>query len=563
MRKIPGGEPLLSRKPRFGLTPFVVLASSLWLTGALTFSTYQYSEQSAQRRFENAVEGTSDRIRSRLEVYRVALTGGTAAFALTDSLSEEDFRRFADLLDLQEQFPGIQGVGWSERIAYTPHEERTAIRYLEPQDARNRAALGFDMYSEPVRRAAMERARDTGQSALSAPVVLMQEIETQKQLGFLLYVPFYGRGPIPGTVEERRVALRGYVYAPFRAADLFNGIFGSEENPRVRFAIYDGAVTDSTALLYASQDYSSGTARLSSVQRIEQYGQPWTITYESSPYFESVSYFHFAPGSLIAGVGVSLLLFVLTLKQARLRVEAQVANEAKIGFLATMSHELRTPLNAVRGYLDLMEMGLYGSVTDEQKTAILRIRRASTHLLHLIEEVLCFARLDAGKAEFSLNAVDILDVLEHVEAVALPLFEKKDLHYERPPVPPMAVYADRDKVAQVLLNLLSNAVKFTPEMGSVTLAVEAGEEFVRVTVTDSGIGIAPERQTLVFEPFVQVHEGLTRAYHGTGLGLAISRELARGMGGDVTVSSVPQQGSTFTLTLPSARSEDTRPAALV
>jgi PAS domain S-box-containing protein len=250
----------------------------------------------------------------------------------------------------------------------------------------------------------------------------------------------------------------------------------------------------------------------------------------------------------ICAVGVDVTDLV------RARQSAEEANRAKSEFLATMSHELRTPLNAIGGYAQLLEMGLFGEVTDAQRDHLVRIQRSQEHLLGLINNVLNFVRIEAGRVQYALEDVPVAQSLGQVMELIVPQARTRGLT-----VHPVAcdrdvvVRADPEKVRQVVLNLLSNAVKFTPGGGTFGVSAEARGGFAEVRVRDTGIGIAPDRLADIFDPFVQVGTGLTSRDEGVGLGLSISRELARGMGGDLTVESVVGQGTTFTLTLPLAR----------
>lgn len=233
------------------------------------------------------------------------------------------------------------------------------------------------------------------------------------------------------------------------------------------------------------------------------------------------------------------------------RQAADEANKAKSTFLAVMSHELRTPLNAIGGYVQLIEMGVHGPVTDAQREALGRIDRSQRHLLRLINDVLNLARIEAGRVDYAVERVRLSDVIGNVLPMVEPQMVSKEMHYECDVPVNLEAKADREKVQQILINLLTNAVKFTARGGR--LRVEGGEFsttqlFLRVT--DTGIGIAPEMLERVFEPFVQVDDSRSRFGEGTGLGLAISRDLARGMGGDLTAQSAIGKGSTFGLTLP-------------
>ena len=247
----------------------------------------------------------------------------------------------------------------------------------------------------------------------------------------------------------------------------------------------------------------------------------------------------------------------LSLEAELARDEAQQANSAKSDFLAVMSHELRTPLNAIGGYTDIMELGIYGPVTERQKEALERITRSQQMLLSLINDVLNFAKLDAGQVQYRMTEVSLDEALSQVESLVAPQLEAKGQTYRFDCQSSPIVCADRDKLQQIALNLLTNAIKFTPERGTITLSCRTEGEFAVVEVADTGIGIAAERLDSIFDPFVQVDRALNRPHDGVGLGLAISRDLARGMGGTLTVRSTPEVGSVFTLKLrraPAARS---------
>ena len=236
------------------------------------------------------------------------------------------------------------------------------------------------------------------------------------------------------------------------------------------------------------------------------------------------------------------------------------ANRAKADFLATMSHELRTPLNAIGGYVDLIELGVRGPVTAEQRRDLERVRYNQRHLLTLIGNILDFTRLDAQKLPFELDDVHLDRVVHDVLTAMAPLLDEKSLRAECVGCDAAVVaYADRARVEQILRNLVSNAVRFTSRGGQITVTVAGQGKHVSVAVGDTGIGIPSEKLVAIFEPFVQVDSGLTRTVGGTGLGLTISRALARGMGGDLVADSDGASWATFTLTLPAsaAATEDT------
>ena len=235
----------------------------------------------------------------------------------------------------------------------------------------------------------------------------------------------------------------------------------------------------------------------------------------------------------------------------RQRLVAEAANRAKAQFLAAMSHELRTPLNAISGYAQLMQMGIGGPVTDEQRVNLDRIQRSQQHLLGIINDILNFSRIEAGQLDYDIRPVVMGEVLASGAAMMAPQAQEKGISVIVTDCSTdIVASADRLKVEQILLNLLSNALKFTPEDGEVELQCATSGECVALRVRDNGIGIPTDQLEAIFSPFVQVGRSLASPKSGTGLGLAISRDLARAMHGELIAESDGCNGSVFTLTLP-------------
>jgi signal transduction histidine kinase len=238
------------------------------------------------------------------------------------------------------------------------------------------------------------------------------------------------------------------------------------------------------------------------------------------------------------------------------RDAAESASRAKSQFLAVISHELRTPLTAVIGYSDLLETGVLGELQESQKQPLMRIRHSAWHLVSLIDEILSFSRAEAGKEQVRLQETDAAEVVGDVVSLLEPEANRRGVQLNGHVPPHVRVITDSGKLRQIVMNLVGNAVKFT-DQGEISVLLETSDGgSVTVHVRDTGPGIPDDQLERIFEPFTQCDQGHTREKGGAGLGLAVSRRLARLLGGDVHVTSVPGRGSTFSLTLPPQRAAD-------
>jgi signal transduction histidine kinase len=242
----------------------------------------------------------------------------------------------------------------------------------------------------------------------------------------------------------------------------------------------------------------------------------------------------------------------LAVSNARLYEQAQQASKAKSEFLAVMSHELRTPLNAILGYSDLLDAGIHGEITEEQREQLGRVTANARDLLHIVDEILTFSRIESGTERAHTERTDLREVIQQVAQRMEPAARRKALEFQvRLSEKPALVETDAPKVRQILTNLLSNAVKFTEE-GRITVEVMRDHTHHVVRVRDTGLGIAPENHERIFDAFWQVEQSARRVAGGTGLGLSVAKDLATLLGGRLDVESGLGAGTTFTLALPAA-----------
>ena len=527
-------------------------------------------------RFGTVCDRVARELDTRVEGYVAILRAGGTLLALDPELDAASFRRFVDQVELRAKYPGVDGIGFSLRTM-EPGGERHDILFVEPRDERNRAAIGTDMSRDPTRRAAMELARDTGGAVATAPLVLAHDPSEAPPAGFLIFFPVY-QGWLPGTTQERRARLTGFVYARFRARDLFPGIWGTGPNPLATFEVFDDGASPAK-FLYRSAAFTEAP-RFTAERQLQLYGRHWSVRLRSTSNLDETSSRNLIPSVVTAGVGLTLLLtsFIAMQTRARRRVErseariqqlleseralreeAERVSHVKDEFLATLSHELRTPLNAIVGWTQLMSAPGYSEESRLKAVAI--VQRNAQVQTQLIDDLLDMSRIVSGKLRLDMKVVDPVAVVEEAINVVRPTASAKGIALETTvdaQVP--AVRADAARLQQVLWNLLNNSMKFTPAGGRVRVAVRASPAHVEIGVTDTGAGISPALLPYVFDRFRQGDGSTTRQHGGLGLGLSIVKILVEMHGGTIRAASAGVgKGASFVLTLPVSGSPQVRP----
>ncbi|HYQ90671.1 MAG TPA: CHASE domain-containing protein, partial [Candidatus Competibacteraceae bacterium] len=359
--------------------PLTVLLAALLVTAVVTWQFWRMLQASDWTRFQSYILPIQERIVERMGHTITLLRGGAGLLAADPEVTREGFRAFVERLRLEQYYPEILGIGWTKRIAPAekdaliqkmraqgletfhiwPEYERDeyhSILYLEPLNQRNQAAIGYDMFTEPVRRAAMEHARDNG-ATVSGKVTLVQEIDEHKQAGFLIYLPVYRDGSMPTTVAERRDKLLGFIYSPLRAGDWVSRIVESAQRAPISIAVFDGAGAKPEALLYQSAPDPATAGRrphFSEQVTLNMAGRPWTLLFTTRPQFDRPTDAYLVPGVFLSGALISFLLAGITGIQTWAR---QAADESALQ-LRQSQQELQQAAKALQSSQERLHLAL-------------------------------------------------------------------------------------------------------------------------------------------------------------------------------------------------------------
>jgi signal transduction histidine kinase len=582
--------------------PLAILTVALLLTAVSVYYTKTYIEKTAIQDFEFAAIDLQSKMYTRLRAHAQLLRSGAALFAASDTVTREMWHNFYENTRISRYLPGIQGYGYSHIIPRDqlqrhiqslrdsgfsdynvfPEGDRelyTSIIYLEPFSGRNLRAFGYDMFSEPVRREAMETSRDSSFAVLSGKVRLVQETEEDVQAGALMYIPVYRQGMPVNTVEERRAAIKGWVYSPYRINDLTGGILGNWDLPgknRIHLRIYDGGEVSDEALLYDSQrderENNNDTPNLSIALPVQLNSEEWLMVFTRKS--EDLSLLN---GDLlvvlISGIIISILMFLLSLALIRTNIHAlqieklnmqlEKLNHDKDRFISILGHDLRNPFNSILGFLDILTKDFHTLDKDKIENFVNYINNTTKNTYNMLEDLLEWAKVQSGNLPFEPKLSGLRDICMRILKNLYPGAIAKNITIKCNTGEDLMVYADVEMLKTIIRNLVSNAIKFTRDGGLITINAVEDDGQVIISVSDNGVGIKPEDIPKLFAISNTFTTKGTADETGSGLGLILCKEMADAHGGKIWVESEPGSGSTFLFSLPLKQSIATSRNSLV
>jgi signal transduction histidine kinase/CheY-like chemotaxis protein len=571
-------------RPLTGLAPLVVLVVALSVTALGTVFVSRVVAERDRARFEDMVSASVRDLEGRIVGYMDALHATAALIALKPNLSRDDFAYFVERLEPSKRYPDIQGIGWVPRVDASikdeferaarrevnrtfeiwPHAERRnyfPVLYHEPPAAQR---VGFDIGSDLARRDAMDRAAAAGVVTASAKLPLSEGMTGE---GFVVFMPVYSGNAMPTTIDDRLARLRGFVYSPFRARDLFKTTFSSRESS-IAISVYDGSERTPDKVYYLP-DGARVPAKpmFSNTRAVEIAGRTWTLAFASTPAFAARSQSYLVPLVLVGGLVLSILLTGITWSETRARAAAERAtqelgqsrealrraNVAKDEFLAMLGHELRNPIGALANTVRVMRMTSPNDPVLQRSLDV--AARQVRHQTRLVDDLLDVSRMSTGKIRLQRQKLDLAEIVRAALADAKARAAEQNLEVGfKSTALPITVEGDPVRLGQIITNLLNNAIKYTPAGGRIEVSVGLESDSDRpaaIRVRDTGSGIEPEALTHIFDLFAQAESTKERAQGGLGIGLTLARQLVELHGGRIEASSRGRgAGSEFIVRLP-------------
>lgn len=537
----------------YGILPTVILTLTI-IASLIGYSLASANlEGSRGRSIARTLRENNLRVNSVFDSYAHVLWG-SAGHVQSGTVDEASWQRFMSVYNLRENFSGMEAIG----LAYGTSPANVVINYVSPKTDVTSAAVNINMGQQPVLVDAMEQAAKTGQTVVSDP--LPDLFSTKKEVsstnaGFLMYTPFYTKETPNNTEAEYLDALGGYTVALFRGDIFFNKIFANIDTSHVKLKVYLGDVKEEN-LLYAKGTTTTDDIR-KGIQKITEYGKTFTIVYEFDALYILVwSLTYFPLIILVSGLTLGMLFagvsgYLLRSRYHRLTYEKERdVDFAKDELLSLASHQLRTPATGVKQYLGMVIQGFAGDLTEQQRTYLERAYASNNRQLHVIDDILHLAKLEAGRIVLAEHEFDIAEMIREITDEQQDEAAKGDITLTLTAPSRGLMVGDGHMLRMVVENLVSNAIKYTQSGGKVSVQLSRSGNHWNIIVNDNGVGIAKGDFSKLFKQFSRINNSRSEVVTGTGIGLYLAHHLTLLHGGTISVSSSKGKGSTFTVRLP-------------
>jgi len=538
----------------------LVLGFSLLFTLVIFAVFLDFESRTESILFEKNIQSITHLFSERLGQYERVLVGAKGLFAASYNIEFEEWKNFVEIQRIDSKFPGIQGVGYVRHITHderedlidelkryglsnyeiTPEGDRDEyypVVFLEPQDFRNKRAMGYDIYVEKTRSDAVNLVRDTGQTTLTGKITLVQETETDVQNGFLMLVPIYSNDQSNLNMFPD---LQGMVLAVFRMNDFSNGILDPESFQFIHMKIYDGVLLEDN-LLFDSDDispYRNDRVDFSETITVNAHNRDWIFVYEGMRHpsvgLEQAALFLIP----IVGVSMSFLLFyILRLFARNLKLSHDAVQTEKISSIGTMAsrmaHDLRNPLTVINLSFEMLQKDLAKHMDDKMKSRANVLQSGITEMNRIIGDVLDFVRT----SELRITSNSVSEILRNtISHMVIP--DTVDVIL---PGNDAVISCDSRQMEAVFSNLIVNAIQSMNNFGEIRITLATSTKSVSIMFADSGPGIQKDALPRIFDPL------FTTKSKGTGLGLVICKSIVEQHHGTISVRNNP---TTFTIELP-------------
>lgn len=573
---------------RIRLFPILILLLGLGITFILSYTSYKDIKKLKWKETEGIYQEFEQKLQIQLKANTQVLYNSAAFVLSSDTITRDEWQEFQSINKSHTELPGVQAIGYSmviwpdqldrfekkicdegfPKFKVFPEGRRdyyTAILFIEPFSEINKQVIGFDSFSEPIRHKAMALSRDSDVAVISDKLLLLPVFKSRSYTGTVMFGPVYRKGMPNQSQEERRLAIKGWVFTTFRMDDLIKSFLGDWDVQNVRLKVYDDNSLIPEKIMFDSDSVFN-------IQHKESANSEWNIpvnfnnktwTLQFTNYSRDIFMFPLQVIRIsLGGLLISLLLFILsinliaartkTLRIQALNEELKKVNVNKNRFISVLAHDLKSPFNSLLGFSELLTEKFNEFEKHEIENYVQLIHSSANVAYNLLEELLLWARVQTDHFPYNPTKINLIEFCKNQIEDHVLIAGKKNISVLINPTSSVFVFADEMMLKVIFRNLMVNAIKYTHEGGIIRITTSTKKKWVTITVRDNGIGMSPEELSKLFDVSHFQSKSGTANEKGTGLGLLLCKDMVTKHGGKIWAESTLGQGSQFSFTLPEA-----------